>query len=207
MIKMARMTKSFIKRTMGMVGNKPRIYNIDRDTYLLGYAQVNQMATTSFSRIKVNKGFLFCEASEVTEGELIQDRADNKKYFLMSAKMEMLNGEAVYIDCALYYCDATATIERWTDGARDTFGTVLDPTPQVIISDIPIVTNPQTYDTLEQQDRVIANDKIRIFVQAKAGVKEFDRVVASSGDTYKITRIDKVSWPGIWTCYVDVDVR
>jgi len=207
MIKMARMTKSFIKRTVGMVGDKPRIYNVDRGTYLLGYAQVNQMATTSFSRIKVNKGFLFCEASEVTEGELIQDRADNKKYFLMSAKMEMLNGEAVYIDCALYYCDATATIERWTDGARDTFGRVVDPTPQVLFTDVPIVTNPQTYDTLEQQDRTIAHNKVRVFVQAKLGVKESDRITSSNGDTYKILSIDKVSWPGVWTCYVDVDDR
>jgi len=207
MIKMARMTQSFMKRTMGVVGGVPRIRNIDRNTDIVGYAQVNQMATTSFSRIKVNKGFLFCKLDDITEGELLLDRADNKKYFLMSAKMEMLNGEAVYIDCALYYCDATASIERWSDGVRDTFGRVVDPAPEVLFTDVPIVTNPQTYNTLEQQDRTIAQDKVRIFVQAKIGIKESDRITSSNGDTYKVLSIDKVSWPGVWTCYTDVDVR
>lgn len=207
MIKMARMTQSFIKRTMGVVGALPRIHNVDRDTYIVGYAQVNQMATTSFSRIKVNKGFLFCDPADITEGELILDRADSKKYFVMSAKMEMLSGEAVYLDCALYYCDATASIERWTDGARDTFGRPTQSTPQVLHSDVPIVTNPQTYSSFEQPDRTLAEDKVRIFVQSKLGVKESDRIVTSNGDAYKVVRIDKVSWPGVWTCYVDVDER
>lgn len=207
MIKMAAMSKAFIKNTVGTVSGKPRILNVDRGNYVVGYAEVNDMATTAFSRIRVNKGYFFCEPAEIQEGDLIQDRADTKKYLVMSTKVEMLNGECVYLDSSLYYCDATAEIERWTDGVRDTFGMVTDPAPQVIATEVPIVTNPQTFSQLEQQDRMVAQDKSRIYVQAKFGVKESDRITTSHGDTYKVLRIDKSSWPGTWICYVDVDVR
>lgn len=206
-MKLAKFAKNFVKNTVGKVGSLPRIYNVDKDQYIIGYAEVNQMATTAFSRLRVNKGFFFCEPTEVQEGVLIQDRADTKRYLVMSIKVELLNGECVYLDSSLYYCDATATIERWTDGVRDSFGMVTDPAPQIIASDVPIVTNPQTFSQLEQQDRMVDQDKSRVYMQAKFGVKESDRIITSHGDTYKVLRIDKSSWPGTWICYVDVDVR
>lgn len=207
MIKMAAMSKAFIKNTVGTVAGKPRIYNIDRGLYVVGYAEVNALATTAFSRIRVNKGYFFCPPSDVAEGDLVQDNADSKKYFVTSTKVEMLNGECVYLDSSLFYCDSTATVERWDTGVRDTFGRLTNPTPQVVYTDIPIVTNPQTFDVLEQQDRLISNDKIRIYIQAKNLIQESDRIVANNGEVYKVLRVDKVSWPGILVCHVDVDVR
>lgn len=207
MIKMAAMSKAFIKNTVGTVAGTPRIYNIDKQTYIIGYAEVNALATTAFSRIRVNKGYFFCAPSDVAEGDLIQDRADLKKYFVTSTKVEMLNGECVYLDSSLFYCDTVASIERWIEGPKDTFGRATDPTPQVMYTDLPMVTNPQTFDVLEQQDRLIANDKVRIYLQAKNLVKEADRIVANNGEVYKVLRVDKVSWPGLIVCHVDVDVR
>lgn len=204
---MAAMSKAFIKNTVGTVGGNPRIFNIDKQKYIVGYAEVNALATTAFSRIRVNKGYFFCNPTDVSEGDLIQDNADSKKYFVTSTKVEMLNGECVYLDSSLFYCDSTATVARWDEGLKDTFGRVVDATPQVVYQDLPIVTNPQTFDVLEQQDRTIANDKIRIYMQSKNIIKESDRIIPSNGDTYKVLRVDKVSWPGILVCHVDIDVR
>lgn len=207
MIKLGSTTKSFVKNTIGMYNGQGRMYNMDRVSYLIGYAEVNQQATTAFSRIRVNKGWFFCDPSQVTEGDLVEDKTDLKKYLVMALKNEVLNGESVYLDATLYLCDTTATVTRWVDGARDVFGQVVDPTPQVVVSDIYIMTNPQNYDVLEQDDRQIAHDKVRIYLQAKHGVKVADRITTANGESYRVLRIDKVSLPNIWTCYVDVDER
>lgn len=207
MIKLARFTRNFVKRTVGTYGGKGRMHNVDRDTYLVGYAEVNQQATTAFSRIRVNKGWFFCEPAEVTEGELIQDRVDAKRYLVMSLKTEFMNEETVYLDATLYLCDSTASIYRWVDGVKDLFGQESDPTPQLLVSDVAIMTNPQNYDVLEQKDRQIAHDKIKIYLQAKHNVQEADRITTQNGETYRVLRVDKVSLPNIWICYVDVDER
>ena len=57
MFKLANIAKSMVKNTVGYYNGNPRIYNLDRATYIVGYAQVNMMATTAFSRISVNKGW------------------------------------------------------------------------------------------------------------------------------------------------------
>ena len=141
----------------------------------------------------MNKGWFFCSSAEAQPGDLIEDRVDGLKYLIMSVKNQVMHGETVYLDATLYLCDSTARIERWIEGERDVFGHVVDPSPQVIASDVYIMTNPQNYAVLEQNDRQIAQDKVRIYVQAKYGVRPADRIVASSGDTYRVLQIGRAS--------------
>lgn len=207
MIKLASFANSFVKNTVGTINGKPRMYNVDRDVYLVGYAEVNKMATTAFSRISVNKGWFYCDPSLIQEGDLLQDKADGKFYLAMSLKMEVLSGESVYMDGTLYLCDSTATVQRWVEGARDSFGRPAVATPTTIYSDVYIMTAPSNFDVMEQQDRLIAQNKIKIHLQSKFDVKPADRIVTSKGKTYKVISIDDVSLRNIIICFVDEDVR
>lgn len=207
MIKLGNFTKGLLKNTVGYWQGKGRIYNIDRDLYLVGFAEVNPMASTAFARIRVNKGWVVAEPGQIVEGDLIQDKADAKKYLVMSIKNEVLNQESVYWDATLYLCDSTASIERWTPGTKDVFGRPSVATPSVIAADVPIMTNPRNFDVVEQQDRVIAQNKISVYLQAKVGVQESDRIKSSNGEVYKVVSVDRVSLMNIHICYVDVDVR
>lgn len=207
MIKLASFTKSFIKNTKGTWLKKGRMFNHENSEYLVGFAEINERATTPFARVRVNRGWFFCEPGLIQEGDLVEDRVDERLYLVMSLKTQVLHGESVYLDATLYLCDSVATIERWVDGERDIFGQVLDPYPIQIADNVPILINPQTFTVLEQQDRPIPQDKVRIYLQAKFKVRPADRIIADNGDAYKVMSVDKVSLPNIWICYVDVDER
>lgn len=208
-MRLTKIAKNFIKNTVGKVGNLPRIYNTDKDAYIIGYAEVNQMATTAFSRIRVNKGFLFCPlgSSIVAEGDLILDRADNKNYMVMSLKAEILKEEAAYIDATLFYCDTTATIQRFVEGVKDMFGREVVNTPTTIATNVKIMTSSMNYDVLDKPDREIAQDKIKIYVQRKHDIQEADRVVTEDGEVYKVISVNRKDFVGIDVAYVDMDVR
>lgn len=208
-MKLSKFAKNFVKNTVGKVGNLPRIYNVDKAQYIIGYAEVNQMATTAFSRIRVNKGYFFCDLvdSLIAEGDLIQDRVDNKYYMIMSLKAQYLKGETAYLDSTLFFCDSTATIQRFQDGARDSFGRVVDSGPTTIYSDVKIMTSAMNYDVLLQEDRPIAQDKIKLYIQSKFAVKVADRISTNDGNVYKVISINNSDFQGINLLYVDVDVR
>lgn len=208
-MKLAKFAKNFVKNTVGKVGRLPRIYNVDKDQYIIGYAEVNQMATTAFSRLRVNKGYFFCDLVDtfIAEGDLIQDRVDNKFYMIMSLKAQYLKGETDYLDSTLFYCDSTATIERFQDSARDKFGRVSTDAPTVIYSDVKLMTSAMTYDVMVQEDRLIAQDKIKLYLQSKFAVKVADRITTDDGNVYKVVSINNSDFAGINLLYVDVDVR
>ncbi len=208
-MRLAKLAKNFIKHSVGTVARMPRIYNVDKDQYITGYAEVNQMATTAFSRIRVNKGFFFCQLDStiVAEGDLILDRADNKNYLVMSLKAEILKEEAAYVDATLFYCDTTATIQRFVEGTKDMFGREVVNTPTDIATDVKIMTSSMNYDVLDKPDREIAQDKIKIYLQRKHGIQEADRVVTEDGEVYKVISVNRKDFVGIDVAYVDMDVR
>lgn len=208
-MKLAKFAKNFVKNTVGKVGNLPRIYNVDKDENIIGYAEVNQMATTAFSRLRVNKGYFFCDLdpSLIAEGDLIQDRVDSKYYMIMSLKSQYLKGETAYLDSTLFYCDSTATIERFQDGVRDKFGRIVNDAPSVIYSNVKLMTSAMNYDVVVQEDRLIAQDKIKLYLQSKFDVKVADRIITDDGNVYKVLSINNSDFNGINLLYVDVDVR
>ena len=206
MFKMEKFATNFVKNTVGMIDGLPRIYNVDRASYTLGHTEVNTQATSPFSRTKTHKAW-FVGPTDIVEGDLVQDRGDGKHYLVMSLKKEILNGESVYLDGTLYYANATCTIQRFTGGAKDAFGRDTDPAPTTVASNVYVMVNPQVIDVLEQRDRPIAKDKIKIVVQSKFGVKDQDRLVTSLGDTWKVINIDKSSLDNLWILYADGDTR
>ena len=222
MIKLGGFTKSFVANTVGKKGGKGRMYNLDQDTYLVGYAEVNQQAATPFTRTRVHKGFFACDTGQVREGELVEDRVDQKIYLVMSLKNEYLNDETVYLDGTLYYCDVTVTVQRFEGGTKDTFGRSITSAPVTLADGLYAMCAPQNFSTMEQPDRTVAQDKLAVYMQqtfrctqASANhavgdilsFKENDRLIASNGDTYVINSIDKASLVGIAILKVDTDVR
>ena len=208
MSKMARRTKNLIRRTRGMIGRTPRCTNLDRTPALpiIGYVEVNKNATTPFSRGKVHKGTFACPKVDVTNGDLILDRADSDYYFVMDSKTEVFNGEEVYVDATMYRCDALVEIQRFGEGARDTFGRPLVDTPTVIASGVRAMFNPMNFDVKEQQDRLIADNKIKLCVQSKNDVRVADRLVTAT-DVYRVISLDNISLENLTLCVVDADVR
>ncbi len=210
--------KSMIKNTVGTYRGLPRILNKDKGVldingtptglYILGYAKVSPLASTPWARIKVHKGWFFCEQEDISSGDIILDRVDNAHYFVMSVKNEVLSDQTTYLDGTLHFCDSKVKIERFQDGVRDTFGRVASPAPIEILAEAWATTNALNFDVMEQQDRLIAQDKIKVYLQPKTGVSEADRLtIIGNGEKYKVISIDKTSIIGLWICSVDVDVR
>lgn len=215
--KLARRTKNLIRKTSGMIGRIPRILNMDRGPLdmngtpagldIIGYITVNANATTPFSRGKVHKGFFCCQiTTDIDDGDLIYDRGDKRYYFMMDGKTQIFNGEEVYVDATMYRCDGQVEIQRFSEDIRDTFGRAVKNTPDIIASNVWAMFNPMNYDIKEQQDRLIADNKIKLCLQSKTGVQVADRIV-SEGKMYHITSIDTMSLRNLVLCTVDTDVR
>lgn len=195
-----------LKNNNGVVGGLPRIYSIDDDSYWYGYAEVNVDATSPFARVKVHDLRVQGD-STITDGSLIKDRVDNSIYLVMSIKGIYSGGLVAYKDGTLYLCNTTATIKRFQDGARDTFGKLIIKTPTVIASRIYIMTNPQNYTTIVGQDTIEQANKIKIAIQSKHGVKLKDRIETSTGQNYIVENIDTESLTGMVILYCDTDLR
>lgn len=207
MLNLSRFAKSFVKATKGTYQGSPRILNIDQNKYIYGYAEINDQATSSYSRIKVHKGLFTCDKGDVLPGDLIQDRADDNKYMVMSIKDKICGDASVYFDCALYYCNTEATIERYNAGTRDSFGRPIVSSPVTIYSNVPIMTDPKNFTLDNLPDMPVETDKINLYIQAIYAVSEADRITTQTGDVYKIETIDKASLTNIWICKVNKDER
>lgn len=208
MLKLDKFAKSFVKATKGTYLGSPRIYNIDQDVYINGYAEINDQATSSYSRIKVHKGLFTCTSADVLPGDLIQDRVDSNKYLVMSVKDKFCGGVSVYFDAALYFCNTSVTVSRFSDATvRDKFNRIVESTPEVIFSDIPVMTDSKNFDTTTQPDRFVEDNKINVYIQSKYNVKDSDRFTTPEGEVYVIETIDTSSLTNIWICKVNKDVR
>ncbi len=207
--KVARRTKNLIKRTRGMINRAPRCVNLSRtpNVDIIGYVEVNANATTPFSRSKVHKGIFCCLRTEIDTGELILDRGDNDYYFVMDQKVEIFNGEDVYVDATLYRCDRVIEVQRFGAGARDTFGRPVQDAPTVVASDIRAMFNPLNFDSKVQEDRQVTSNKIKMCVQSSVGIQPADRIVTNAGETFLVTSIDTTSLTNLVLCTVDSDVR
>lgn len=202
----ANIVNSFLGSVNGVVDGKPRIYNIDRDTYTLGYTEINTQATTAFARTKTHKGW-FAGATDIQNGDLLLDRADGAHYLVMSVKQEFAGGCATYIDGTLFYTNATCSIERFTDSGKDFFGRDIVSAPEQVVAEAWIMVNPMSVSIMEQQDQILADDKIKVAIQRKFNVEEQDRLVTSLGENYKVISVDRASLEGIDILYVDKDIR
>lgn len=214
--KLARRTRNLIRKTSGMIGRLPRIQNLNKGPLdvdgnhtgldIIGYVTVNANATTPFSRGKVHKGFFCCSIVDMEDGDLIYDRGDQRYYFVMDSKTQISNGEELYVDGTMYRCDKQVEIQRFSDGVRDTFGRVITDTPVTVATNVYAMFNPLNFDVMEQQDRVIAHDKIKVCVQSSVGVQPADRIIAD-GMKYQVISVDAVSLSKLVLCTVDTDVR
>lgn len=207
--KMAKMTANFVKNSNGTINGMPRIRNVTRNTNIIGYAAVNVMATTAYARTKVHKGWFFCPETDIINGDLIEDRVDHAYYLVMSVK-NMFNGnETVYLDGTLFFCDTTVTVQRFNaEGARDTFGRPIVSAPQTMVTGVKCMSNPQNYDVLQQEDRLVAQNKIKFCVQDSAGVLQGDRILSEDhGTKYQVISVDPISLTNLSLLTVDTDVR
>lgn len=202
----ASLVNSFLGSINGAVDGAPRIYNVDKGTYTLGYTEINTQATTAFARTKVHKAW-FSGSTDIENGDLILDRADGAYYLVMSVKQEYASGCAAYIDGTLFYANATCSIERFTDTAKDFFGRDVQATPNAVATGVRIMVNPMSIDVMEQPDQIISQDKIKVAIQRKHNVMEQDRLVTSLGETYKVISVDKASLEGLDILFVDKDIR
>lgn len=220
--KIARRTQNLIRKTVGTINRKPRIVCVTGllarpanstpsalygDLEFYGYIDVNKNATTPFSRGKVHKGFFCCQTADIANGDLVYDRADQRYYFVMDRKMEVYNGEEVYVNATMYRCDSKIEIQRFSTGPRDTFGRTVQDTANSIATDVFAMFNPQNFDIKEQQDRLIADNKIKLCIQSKYDIQVADRVITDKGKKYHVTLIDDVSLENLVLCTVDTDVR
>lgn len=208
MLNLSKFAKSFVKATKGVYKGSPRIYNIDRNIYISGYAEINAQATSPFSRIKVHKGLFTCDVTDVLPGDLIQDRVDSNKYIVMSVKDKYCGDASIYFDCALYYCNVSVDIARYSDtGTRDSFNRLLASTPTVLYTNVPVMTDLKNVTIQDTPDRPIEEDKLNLYIQAKFDVHISDRLITTDNILYKVETIDKSSLENIWICLVTKDDR
>lgn len=205
--KLARRTQNLIRKTVGTIGKLPRLHIVDTDTDVYGYIDVNANATTPFSRGKVHKGIFCCSLEDIGDGALVYDRADAKYYFLMDGKTKVYNGEAVYVDGTMYRCDSIIDVQRFVGGLRDGFGRSMDVAPITFVTGVYAMFNPLNFDIKEQQDRLVAENKIKVCVQSSVGIQVADRIITQDGSKYNVTSVDSVSLSKLVLCTVDTDVR
>lgn len=205
---LAQVKRAYIASHKGCIArNVPRILNIDKNVAIVGYAEVNQQATSVMGRVKTHKGFFYCSSTEIEDGDLILDRQDDRYYLVMSAKAETFNYEVIYIDSTLFFCDSVVTVSRFGGGAKDAFGRPLTAAPAVVATDVRCLASVQNYDTLQQEDRLLAHDKLKFYMQAKVGVKVADRLTSASGKHYVVQSVDDLSLTNLVLLSVDTDVR
>lgn len=228
--KLSNYARNMCKNSNGTIEGSPRIINESKsNTGIIGYAEVNTMATTAFSRTKVHKGYFYCPKEAIANGDIIKDRDDNAHYFVMSVKAERgARDEVVYVDGTLYKCDSTIEVSRFSvEGTRDVFGrvvadsaaavvqvptkvtTILDTRTVPVLNTIIYAMNiPKNFDVITQQDREIAQNKISLCMQAGANIKIADRVTdLETDEVYRVMSIDYKSIAGLKLVYVDMDVR
>lgn len=193
-------------KKVGVIGGQGRIYNEDTSTYFLGYVSVNPLATTPFSRTIVHKAWFEGE-STISNGDLILDRADNNYYLVMSLKREIVEGVCIFIDGTLYLANKIVSIHRFSDGTKNFFGKDSDPAPTPVYSNVRVMINPNKVDVLEQPDRNISQDKIKIVLPSKFIVKSNDRITTNSGNNYIVITADNESLEGLVILTVDTDTR
>jgi hypothetical protein len=190
---------------VGIVAGRGRILNIDTGEYSKGYTQVNVMATSPNSRTKIHKAW-FGGTSDIVEGSLIEDTAESKKYLVMSTKAEVSGEVVAFYDGTLYYANRTIDVLRQGAGTEDMFHRVTSDLTTVY-SGIYAMVTPVRVDTVETDDQILDNNKIKIVVQATKLVHRNDRVLTSASETYKVTSVDGSSLDGLVIIYAETDIR
>ena len=69
------------------------------------------------------------------------------------------------------------------------------------------MVNPQSFGVSEYVEGLNPDNKIKVVLQSKVGVKINDRIETDNGDVLQIENIDKSSLVGLWVCYCDFDKR
>lgn len=192
-------------KKVGTYQGLPRITNVDTGENLLGYTEINVMATTAFSRTKSHKCW-FAGGSNIVNGARIIDKVDNKKYLVMSIKVEYVDNSVVFIDGTLFYVNETCSVSRLSSGL-DEFGRVASSTFDTIASDVWVMVNPLVIDVMEQPDRIIDKDKIKMAMQATVDIAVNDRLTTSSGEMFKVIAYTRSELEGINMVHVVPDSR
>lgn len=202
----ARLSARVLRTRTGTINGLPRILNLDRNEDFYGYVEINTQATSPVARIKTHKAW-FAPDAPVYDGDLIQDRADGKKYLVMSLKNEIDGGVCAYIDGTVYFCNVTANIERFSGATKNAFGRPAEAAGTIVAYDVPLMTTSMNMNVNEQKDQNLAEEKIKVVIQSKFDVRINDRLVCSSGSVYKVNSINRDDLVGLWVLHVDVDIR
>lgn len=191
-------------RRVGMVEGLPRIFNVDASTYTIGYTEINTMATTAFSRTKTHKGWLVGD-TDIIDGTRIIDRVDNSKYLVMSLKPEYSGGSIAFIDGTLFFVNEVCSVSRLGTDVDD-FGRVTGGYG-VVQPDVWIMVNPIVVDVIEQPEKIIGKDKIKIAMQASVDIRTNDRITTSTGEIFKVLTFSKSEVENLLMAYVETDTR
>lgn len=197
-----------VNRMLQRVGIKdglPRIYNHENNTYVLGYTEINTMATSPFARTKTHKAW-FSGDSNIKEGDLIEDRVDGKKYLVMSIKAEFSGGLVAYYDGTLYLVTGNCEVQRLDTDTVDSFGRTTQGWVTVHTG-VPIMVNPISLGTDLGEDKLTERSQVKLFMQTKYALNEGDRLVTDSGKKYIVRNIDGESIINLYTLGVEKDTR
>lgn len=205
MVGAARTVKRLLRR-VGIVNGQPRIHNVTKDIYFLGYTKVNTMATTPFARTKTHKAWFVGDA-DVECGDLIIDRVENLPYLVMSMVPEYSGHTVAYYDGTLYTADVIATISRYDSVTKDAFGMAVNPGFVTVASGLNVMVNPVTIDDFSQEDRVHSHNKVNIYMQSVYSVKVNDRISTDRGDDFKVINVNSSALTGITIVAVEPDSR
>jgi len=193
-----------LQRT-GVVDGLPRILNHETGGYVLGYTEINTMATTPFSRTKTHKAW-FAGDAQIQDGDFIEDRVDGNKYIVMSLKAEYAGGLVAYLDGTLYLASEVCDVHRFDDSVVNDFGrTVQD--FAVLYTGVPIMVNPLRLDAESGESVMVDTSRIKVAMQSKYELEDGDRLVMRGGDTFVVRSIDKYSLQRINTLHVEKDTR
>ena len=203
----SRIAYRIMKRDNGSYDGEPRMYNVTRNTYSYGYVEVNQQASSTFSRIKSHKAW-FSGDADVKDGDLLIDRVSGNHYLAMSIVPEYSGGVNAYLDGTLFYANTTCAVERFDAApAKSAFGKAILATPGIIASYVWIMVQTITLDVVEKPDQTVAKEKIKVAVQNSVGIKVNDRLVTALGDNYKVVSVDRCDIDGLDLLFVDKDIR
>ena len=130
----------------------------------------------------------------------------------MTSRAQLTGEQRVYWDATLYVISDYFWVKRFDVGplGKDVNGRDRDILPRLLVPTmIPTMVNPQKYGITEQPDSLQEDNKIRVAVQKKHGIKNNDRLEDIDGNCLIVKNVDRYSLgsKGLHILWVDEDTR
>lgn len=219
MFKVQGFVNDFLRNTTGVWEGEGRLLNKSRtpNTYSYGYSKAALDASSPFAATKVSKCLIEAN-TDIVAGDWIMDRADDTEWFVMTTRKKAMSSEAAYWDATLYRVSNYFKVQRFQPSAKNAAGRDIDPAFTDIALNVPVMVNPQSFNTTEQQDLMVESNKIRIVLRSDlcglgvlpgASIKLGDRLMRPSGSCLIVENIDEDSLGqnGLQILWTDKDTR